>query len=53
MTARSNHMDNSINFYNKAKVVISDRYADSTFVYQGFVNNFGINKTKISFNVLE
>ena len=26
--------------------MISDRYADSTFVYQGFVNKFGIKDTK-------
>ena len=30
----------------KGKLVISDRFADSTFVYQGYVNKFGIQKAK-------
>jgi len=29
----------------KNKIVISDRFADSTFVYQGHVNKYGIEKT--------
>ena len=43
MAARSNHINNIIipNLI-KGKIVISDRFADSTFVYQGFVNKFGI-----------
>ncbi|OUW95112.1 MAG: dTMP kinase [Pelagibacteraceae bacterium TMED237] len=47
MAARSNHINNFIkpNLIKK-KIVISDRFADSTFVYQGFVNNFGISKVK-------
>ncbi|MDC3131365.1 dTMP kinase [Pelagibacteraceae bacterium] len=47
MAARSNHINNIIlpNLL-KGKVVISDRYADSTFVYQGFVNKFGISRAK-------
>ena len=47
MAARSNHINNVIIPNLKiGKLVISDRFADSTFVYQGFVNKFGINKTK-------
>ena len=46
MSSRLNHVNQVINpALNKGKIVISDRYADSTFVYQGFVNNFGIKKT--------
>ena len=30
----------------RGKIVISDRYADSTFVYQGYVNKFGVKKAK-------
>ena len=47
MTARSDHINKIIlPNMNKGKIVISDRFADSTFVYQGFVNKFGIQKTK-------
>ncbi len=47
MAARSNHINNVIiPNLDKGKIVISDRYADSTFVYQGFVNKFGIAKIK-------
>ena len=47
MAARSHHINNIIlPNINKGKIVISDRYADSTFVYQGFVNKFGISKTR-------
>jgi len=47
MAARSNHINNVIvpNLKN-GKIVISDRFADSTFVYQGYVNKFGIQKSK-------
>ncbi len=47
MAARSHHLNNIIlPNLNKGKIVISDRFADSTFVYQGFVNKFGIKKAK-------
>ena len=46
MSARVNHLNNVIiPNLKKGKIVISDRYADSTFVYQGFVNGFGVKKT--------
>ena len=42
MAARSNHINNIIlPNIEKGKLVISDRFADSTFVYQGIVNKFG------------
>ena len=47
MASRSNHINNIIiPNLNKGKIVISDRYADSTFVYQGYVNNYGITNVK-------
>ena len=47
MAARSNHIDTVIKpALNDGKLVISDRFADSTFVYQGYVNKFGITKAK-------
>jgi len=47
MAARLNHINLVIKpALNKGKIVISDRFADSTFVYQGYVNGFGIRKTK-------
>jgi len=47
MAARSNHINNIIlPNLKKGKIVISDRFADSTFVYQGYVNKFGISKLK-------
>jgi len=46
MAARLNHINKVIKPALKAgKIVISDRFADSTFVYQGFVNNYGMKKT--------
>ena len=46
MSSRLNHINKVIRpSLNEGKIVISDRYADSTFVYQGFVNNFGMKKT--------
>jgi len=45
MAARLNHINQVIEpNLKKGKLVISDRFADSTFVYQGFVNGFGIKK---------
>ena len=46
MSARLNHINNIIlPSLKKGKIVICDRFADSTFVYQGYVNNFGLKKT--------
>jgi len=46
MAARLNHINKIIKPALKVgKIVISDRFADSTFVYQGFVNNYGMQKT--------
>jgi len=53
MTARSDHINKIIvPNINKGKIVISDRFADSTFVYQGFVNKFGIKKTQMLHKIL-
>ncbi len=47
MAARSHHINNVIKpSLDQGKLVISDRFADSTFVYQGYVNKFGIQKAK-------
>ncbi len=47
MAARSHHINQVIKpALNKGILVISDRFADSTFVYQGYVNKFGIKKAK-------
>ena len=47
MAARSHHINNVIKpALNNGNLVISDRFADSTFVYQGYVNKFGIQKVK-------
>ena len=47
MAARSHHINNIIKpAISKGYLVISDRFADSTFVYQGYVNGFGIQKAK-------
>ena len=46
MSARINHINNVIKpALKKRYIVISDRFADSTFVYQGYVNNFGLQKS--------
>ncbi len=53
MAARSHHINNILlPNLKKGKIVISDRYADSTFVYQGYVNNFGIKKAQNLHKVL-
>ena len=47
MAARLNHINLVIKpALRKGKIVISDRFVDSTFVYQGYVNGFGIQKAK-------
>ena len=47
MAARSHHINNVIKpALDKGILVISDRFADSTFVYQGYVNNFGIQNLR-------
>ena len=47
MAARSHHINQVIKpAIKKGKIVISDRFADSTFVYQGYLNGFGINSAK-------
>ena len=46
MSSRLNHINRVINpALKEGKIVITDRFADSTFVYQGFVNNYGLKKT--------
>ena len=46
MAARINHINTVIKPSLKdGKIVISDRYADSSFVYQGYVNKFGLDKS--------
>ena len=46
MTSRINHINKVIKpALNEGKIVVTDRFADSTFVYQGFVNNYGLKKT--------
>jgi len=47
MAARSHHINHIIKpELFKGKIVISDRFADSTFVYQGHVNRYGVQKVK-------
>ena len=46
MFSRSNHINKLIKpALLEGKIVISDRFADSTFVYQGHVNKYGMKKT--------
>ncbi len=45
MASRANHIEKIIKpALKQGKIVISDRFADSTFVYQGYVNKFGLKK---------
>ena len=45
MASRLNHINTIIKpALNKGKLVISDRFCDSTFVYQCYLNRFGIEK---------
>ena len=47
MAARLNHINLVIKpALKKGKIVISDRFVDSTFVYQGYANGYGIQKVK-------
>ena len=47
MAARLNHINLIIKpALREGKIVISDRFVDSTFVYQGYANGFGIQKLK-------
>ncbi len=46
MASRLNHINTIIKpALEKGIIVISDRFADSTFVYQGYVNKFGLQKS--------
>ena len=48
MASRFNHINTVIKpALKKGKLVISDRFCDSTFVYQCYVNGVGINNGKI------
>ena len=48
MAARLNHINKVIiPALHKGKIVITDRFADSTFVYQGYVNDYGLKKTML------
>ena len=55
MAARLNHINNIIKpALKQGKIVISDRFADSTFIYQGYVNNYGLKKSiQLHKNLLE
>jgi len=45
MSSRLNHINNIIlPALNNGKLVISDRFCDSTFVYQCYFNKFGVKK---------
>ena len=44
MSSRLNHINSVIKpALSNKQIVISDRFVDSTFVYQGYVNKFGLS----------
>lgn len=48
MASRLNHINKVIKpALEEGKLVISDRFVDSTFVYQGIIGKYGLEKTKI------
>ena len=49
MASRKDHINKVIiPALNKGKIVICDRYVDSTAIYQGYYKKFGIKKILIS-----
>jgi len=48
MASRLNHINKVIKpALEEGKLVISDRFVDSTYVYQGIIGKYGLEKTKI------
>ena len=53
MSSRLNHINNIIKpALNKGKLIISDRFCDSTFVYQCYVNGFSIKNGMMLHKIL-